>query len=201
MTPILEGFGCYRRRDEAIRAIIPDYQSDWKHKIVLPPVTESDMYRVYSVVAQITRRTTNQGSSAARVVPADRRGDQFQAANAQDARVLPCRSVELRRGWDAQSARVRPRVLRQAGRRCGGFEAHCASLQESGLSSLPSISVCPNEIRRRQPTTDTYSLPQSQEEFYFSLPYDQMDLCLYAKTHGFPAAQVAPVLGTLGRPG
>ena len=52
ITPILEGFGCYRRRDEAIRAIIPEYQSDWKHKIVLPPVTESDMYRVYSVVAQ-----------------------------------------------------------------------------------------------------------------------------------------------------
>ena len=52
ITPILEGFGCYRRRDEAIRAIIPEYQSDWKHKIVLPPVTETDMYRVYSVVAQ-----------------------------------------------------------------------------------------------------------------------------------------------------
>ena len=38
----------------------------------------------------------------------------------------------------------------------------------------------PEEIRRRPPTTDTFSLPQTQEEFYFALPYDRMDLCLYA---------------------
>ena len=44
----------------------------------------------------------------------------------------------------------------------------------------------PDEIRSRPPTTDTYSLPQSQEEFYFSLPYDQMDLCLYGKNNGIP---------------
>ena len=42
--------------------------------------------------------------------------------------------------------------------------------------------------RAARPTTDTYSLPQSQEEFYFSLPYDRMDLCLYARNHGLPAA-------------
>ena len=54
----------------------------------------------------------------------------------------------------------------------------------------------PEEIRRRPPTTDTYSLPQSQEEFYFSLPYDQMDLCLYARnTRSAGGSRSAPVLG------
>ena len=43
----------------------------------------------------------------------------------------------------------------------------------------------------RQPTTDTYSLPQTQEEFYFSLPYEKMDLCLYAHNNGLPAEAVA----------
>jgi len=49
----------------------------------------------------------------------------------------------------------------------------------------------PDEILQRPPTTDTYSLAQSQEEFYFSLPYDKMDLCLYGKDHKLPASMVA----------
>jgi NAD+ synthase len=53
----------------------------------------------------------------------------------------------------------------------------------------------PEEVCSRPPTTDTYSLPQSQEEFYFSLPYDKMDLALYAKNHGVSAAEAGPVLG------
>jgi NAD+ synthase len=47
----------------------------------------------------------------------------------------------------------------------------------------------------RPPTTDTYSLAQSQEEFYFSLPYQQMDVCLYGKNHGIPASETARMLG------
>jgi NAD+ synthase len=53
----------------------------------------------------------------------------------------------------------------------------------------------PKDICSRPPTTDTYSLPQSQEEFYFSLPYDKMDLCLYAREHDVSAAEAAPVVG------
>ena len=53
----------------------------------------------------------------------------------------------------------------------------------------------PDEVRRRRPTTDTYSLPQSQEEFYFALPYEQMDLCLYAFTLGVPEGEVAAAAG------
>ena len=48
--------------------------------------------------------------------------------------------------------------------------------------------------RQRPPTTDTFSMPQTQEEFYFALPYDRMDLCLYAFNHGIGADQTAPVV-------
>jgi NAD+ synthase len=53
----------------------------------------------------------------------------------------------------------------------------------------------PDEIRRRPPTTDTYSLSQSQEEFYFSLPFDKLDLCLYGLNHGLPPSEVAADAG------
>jgi NAD+ synthase len=50
-------------------------------------------------------------------------------------------------------------------------------------------------ILSRPPSTDTYSLEQSQEEFYFSLPYREMDLCLYGKNHGLSGEVVAPTVG------
>ena len=50
---------------------------------------------------------------------------------------------------------------------------------------------------RRPPTTDTYSLPQSQDEFYFSLPYDKLDVCLYGLNHGLRAGEIAPAVGML----
>ena len=52
----------------------------------------------------------------------------------------------------------------------------------------------PDEVRRRPPTTDTYSLEQGQDEFYFSLPYDKMNLCLYGKNNGIPVETVADSL-------
>jgi NAD+ synthase len=66
-----------------------------------------------------------------------------------------------------------------------------AHLYKSQVYQLAEVLGVPSEIRSRPPTTDTYSMPQSQEEFYFSLPYDKMDLCLYAVDHGMVPEQVA----------
>jgi NAD+ synthase len=58
-----------------------------------------------------------------------------------------------------------------------------------------SVVGVPADIRSRPPTTDTYSLAQSQEEFYFSLPYDRMDLCLFGKNAGIEPGAVASAAG------
>src|SRR5258706_4884911 len=55
-----------------------------------------------------------------------------------------------------------------------------AHLYKTQVYELAGVLGVPTEICTRPPTTDTYSLPQSQEEFYFSLPYTGMDACLYA---------------------
>jgi NAD+ synthase len=66
-----------------------------------------------------------------------------------------------------------------------------AHLYKSQVYQLAEYLGVPEEIRRRPPTIDTYSLPQTQEEFYFSLPYDRMDLCLYGLNHDVQADEVA----------
>ena len=70
--------------------------------------------------------------------------------------------------------------------------AHLYKTQVYQLAEHPGI---PEAIRRRPPTTDTYSMPQTQGEFYFALPYEKMDLCLRALNHDVPPAETARVLG------
>ena len=70
-----------------------------------------------------------------------------------------------------------------------------AHLYKTQVYQLAEILGIPEEIRTRPPTTDTYSLEQSQEEFFFSLPYHKLDICLYAKNNGIPAAEIADLVG------
>jgi NAD+ synthase len=70
-----------------------------------------------------------------------------------------------------------------------------AHLYKSHVYALAAYLGVPEEIRRRPSTTDTYSLPQSQEEFYFSLPHARMDLCLYGLNHAVPVDDVAAATG------
>jgi NAD+ synthase len=66
-----------------------------------------------------------------------------------------------------------------------------AHLYKTQVYQLAEYLGVPEDIRRRPPTTDTYSLPQSQEEFYFALPYDLMDLCLFGLNNNIPVVNVA----------
>jgi NAD+ synthase len=70
-----------------------------------------------------------------------------------------------------------------------------AHLYKSQVYSLARALGVPEEILVRTPTTDTFSLPQTQEEFYFSVPYRTMDICLYALNNGVTASAAAEVSG------
>jgi NAD+ synthase len=70
-----------------------------------------------------------------------------------------------------------------------------AHLYKSQVYAMAEYLGIPDEICKRPPTTDTYSMPQGQDEFYFSLPYREMDLCLYGKNHGVEPAVVAAAIG------
>ena len=69
-----------------------------------------------------------------------------------------------------------------------------AHLYKTQVYQLAEFLDVPADIRSRPPTTDTYSLAQSQEEFYFALPYHQLDVCLYGLNHHMPAADIAPLV-------
>jgi NAD+ synthase len=70
-----------------------------------------------------------------------------------------------------------------------------AHLYKTQVYQLAEYLGVPSGVTSRPPTTDTFSLPQSQEEFYFSLPAALMDLTLHARNAGQPAAETAGELG------
>jgi len=194
ITPILDAVGCYRRRDEAFSQVIPDYGPGWKAKIVLPSVIDSDAFRIFSVVAQAPDGTVVkerlpleeylQVVAATNFKQRTRKMLEYYHADRLNYAVLgtPNR-LEYDQGFFVKNgdgaADLKP----------------IAHLYKSQVYQLAEALGVPGEIRSRPPTTDTYSMPQSQEEFYFSLPYDEMDLCLYAVDHGIGADVVAGSLG------
>ncbi len=193
ITPILEGAGAYGRRDEAFKRVIPEYGQGWKAKLVLPSVIESDNYRIFSVVAEapdgrvvkerLPLQEYLQVVAATNFKQRTRKMMEYYHADRLNYLVLgtPNR-LEYDQGFFVKngdgSADMKP----------------IAHLYKSQVYQLAEALGVPEEIRSRPPTTDTYSMPQSQEEFYFSLPYDRMDLCLYAVDNGVQAAEVADAL-------
>jgi NAD+ synthase len=193
ITPILEAARCYARRDQAIREVVPEYGPGYRSKIVLPDAKDHDGYSLYSVVVESpdgrqtrTRLTRDAylGILAAtnfkqrvRKMMEYHYADRFQYAVAGTPNRL-----EYDQGFFVKlgdgAADVKP----------------IAHLYKTQVYQLADHFGIPEEIRRRAPTTDTYSLPQSQEEFFFSLPLEQLDLCLFGMNHGIPAAQVAAVV-------
>ena len=195
ITPILDAVGCYQRRDDAIRLVIPDYDSaaGWTSKIVLPSVINSKALRLYSIVAlspdgqEIKKRLTPKAYlgivAATNFKQRTRKMMEYYHADRLNYAVTgtPNR-LEYDQGFFVKGgdglADIKP----------------IAHLYKTQVYAMARYLGLPEDICSRPPTTDTYSMPQSQEEFYFSLPYDKMDLCLYGKTHGFTPQQVAPAI-------
>jgi NAD+ synthase len=193
ITPTLEALDCYRRRDEAIKQVIPEYGFGWRAKIVLPDVTDG-RYRIFSVVAEapdgtrvsarLTPSTYLQIVAATNFKQRTRKMLEYYHADRLNYAVLgtPNR-LEYDQGFFVKSgdgaADVKP----------------IAHLYKTQVYALAAHLDLPAQVRERPPTTDTYALAQSQEEFYFSLPYAQMDLCLYAHNQRISSRDVATTLG------
>ena len=195
LTPVLEALGCYARRDEAIRSVIPGYGSGWKSKIVLPNVIDHEGFNFYSVVAQ----APGGKSLIKKRLPLEAYLKILAASNfKQRARKMMEYHYADLRNYLATGTPNRLEYDQGFFVKLGDGAADVkpiAHLYKTQVYQLAAHLGVPEEIRRRPPTTDTYSLWQGQDEFYFSLPHDRMDLCLYAKDHGISAAEVGAEIG------
>jgi NAD+ synthase len=57
-------------------------------------------------------------------------------------------------------------------------------LYKTQVYQLAAHLDVPEIIQKRTPTSDTYSAPATQEEFFFRMPFAMMDLLWYAQENG-----------------
>ena len=194
ITPILEAVGYYDKYDEAVRTAVPGYGREWKSKIVVSDIAEDRAYTLFSVVAaspegRVVKKRLDLGSYLAIVASTNfkqriRKMLEYYYADLYNYAVAgtPNR-LEYDQGFFVKqgdgAADIKP----------------IAHLYKTQVYELARFLGLPEAIVNRPPTTDTYSLPQSQDEFFFSVPYQVMDLCLYGKNHGYSPEAVGRAAG------
>lgn len=194
ISPILKGAGCYRRRDEAIKAVIPHYTETYKSKIVLSSVLSGREYRVFSVVVEAPDGTQTKARLSAEAYLGVVAATNFKQRVRKMIEYYHADRLNYAVAGTPNRLEYDQGFFVKNGDGSADFKP-IAHLYKTQVYQLAAHLGIPLEIQRRPPTTDTYSLQQSQEEFYFSLPYDKMDVCMYAKNHGVEPADVAPVIG------
>lgn len=194
LTSTLDALGAYRRRDDAIRLVCPEYGEGYLSKIVLPSVIDSDSYRLYSVVV----RDPSGAEQRYRLTPEAYLGIVAATNFKQRARKMFEYYHADRLNFVTTGTPNRLEYDQGFFVKLGDGAADIkpiAHLYKTQVYQLAEFLGVPDEVRSRPSTTDTYSLPQSQEEFYFSLPHDRMDLCLYAHNNGVGVDEVATATG------
>jgi NAD+ synthase len=194
ITPILAAAGCYRRRDEFIRRVFPEYGAGWRSKIVLRKANGTAGYNVFHLVV----RGPHGEAKEARMSPEVYLGvvattnmkqrtrkqlEYYHADRLNYAVAGTPNRLEYDQGFFVKNgdgaADVKP----------------IAHLYKSQVYQIAAELGVPQEIRTRPPTTDTYSLSQTQEEFFFGLPLATLDACMYGLDHQVAPEALAPAVG------
>ncbi len=188
--PALEAMGCYARRDAFIKEIEPEFGPGWASKIVIANALANEGYNISSLVLQRPDGTTEKLRmpssvylgivAATNMKQRTRKQIEYYHADRMNYAVIGTPNLlEYDQGFFVKNgdgaADLKP----------------IAHLYKSQVYQLATYLGVPKEITSRPPTTDTYQLAQTQEEFYFALPYHQMDQCLYGLNESLPVSVTA----------
>ncbi len=188
----LEAIGCYEQRDAAIREVFPDYDGSWKNKIVISGGTDGAINHFHLVVQtpdgallkeRLALKQYLQIVAATNFKQRIRKNlEYFHADRLNYAVVGTPNRLEYDQGFFVKNgdgaADIKP----------------IAHLYKTQVYAMARHLKLPDNICSTTPTTDTYSLDQGQDEFYFALPYQQMDAVLWCYNHDIPAEQLAEYL-------
>ena len=189
----LEAMGCYRWRDEAVRRVLPEYGTGWRMKITVAGGLEGRINH-FRLVAQSPEGPIREARlklpEYLQIVAATsfkqrvrKTIEYFHADRLNYAVIGTPNRLEYDQGFFVKNgdgaADIKP----------------IAHLYKSQVYAIARYLGLPPDIAAAPPTTDTYSLSQGQDEFYFALPYREMDLALWALNHGIAKEELAEALG------
>ncbi|MCZ7609061.1 MAG: NAD(+) synthase [Ignavibacterium sp.] len=194
MTDALAGFGCYKRRDDAIKDVFPEYNNSYKAKITLPAnLLEKESLNVFqlTIIApdgktkseRLPLKEYLQIVAASNFKQRSRMSMLYYHAESRNYAVIGTGNKnEHEQGFFVKygdgGADIKP----------------IAHLFKTQVFQLADYLEVPEEIRKRTPTTDTYSAEQTQEEFFFRIPFGILDRIWFGWEQGIPSKKIAEVL-------
>jgi NAD+ synthase len=196
ITGALEGFGCYRRRDEAVKAIFPEYDPrEYSMKIGINP---QGISRNLPAVFSLTIVNKN-GEEKSKLLPPKEYLQIVAASNFKQRCRMSMLYYHAERLYYAVIGTPNKHEVEQGffvKYGDGGADIMPIShLYKTQVYQLAEHLNIPKEIIKRTPTSDTYSAEQTQQEFFFQLPFQELDLLWYGYENGYDPAEVANVLG------
>ncbi len=196
ITGALDGFGCYKRRDEAVVTVFPEYNSfDYKMKI---GINQSGLNQFLPPVFSLTI-IDHEGNEKSKILPVKEYLQIVAASNFKQRCRMSMLYYHAERLHYAMIGTPNKHEVEQ-----GFFVKHgdggadimpIAHLYKSQVYQIAEYFGIPQEIINRTPTSDTYSAEQTQEEFFFQMPYLEMDLIWYGMENQIPTVEIGKALG------
>ncbi len=195
ISPTLEAIGTYVKRDEIIKKVFPEFDLSFKLKLSLPPdLLAKDALNIFSLTVEDGR-----GHRKSVRLNKDALHGIMAATNTkQRTRMLYLYGLAEKMGCLVCGTTNRSELLQGYFVRYGdgGVDiepiAHLYKMQVYQLARHLGVI---KEIIERPPSPDTFSLETSDEEFYFRMPYEVLDLLLYAWEHKVTPGETGAVLG------
>jgi NAD+ synthase len=194
IAPTLAAAGCYLRRDSAIRELFPDFGADWGCKVVLSNALQGNRYNLTKLVVETPAGERREARMPLAVYQAVVAATNMKQRTRKQIEYYHADRLNYAVAGTPNRLEYDQGFFVKNGDGAADFKP-IAHLYKSQVYQLAEELGVPQEICARPPTTDTWSLAQSQEEFYFALPHAQMDLCLYGLENGVTAADVARATG------
>ncbi len=195
ITATVDSVMAYEQRDDYIRTLVPEYAPGCRYNISLPTdLLERDSFSFYVLQVQLadgTIRKKRLGFEAFRAITS--------FANIKiRARMLHLYNEADRRGYVVAGTTNRTEYL--LGDFCkygdGGTDIEALGhLYKNQIYQLADYLGVTPEIIERPPSPDTFSLPVTDQEFFFRIPFDRLDHLLYAWEHEVGVPETAVALG------
>jgi NAD+ synthase len=196
ITEALNGFGCYTRRDEAVKTVFPEYDAEfYKMKI---SINQEQIRHNLPPLFSLTIVDVS-GKSFSKIIPVKAYLQIVAASNFKQRCRMSMLYYHAERLHYAVIGTPNKHEVDQ-----GFFVKHgdggadilpLAHLYKTQVYQLAEFLDVPKEIIKRTPTSDTYSAEQTQQEFFFQLPFLEMDLIWYGYENGYDAENVGIALG------
>jgi NAD+ synthase len=194
ITPVLESFGAYAARDDVVVKYFPEYDGSQKWKLVQPgSFLEKDSFNFYSIKLE-----TAEGPRTKRLKPRDLRAIVGATDLKQRTRMATLyRFAETENYLVAGTTNLSETALGfYVKYGDGGVDIEpLAHLYKTYIYQIAEYVGVPQGIIDRLPSPDTFSAEVADDEFFFRLPYDKLDLFLWAMRDNVPAETVSETLG------